>query len=112
MRLAALVVLAALPARAYRPFDGTDASVAKHGDLEIEVGPVGYLRQGNERFLVAPAVIVNLGVLEGTELVVQSSHHLLLGASGQPARSSLVDNSISLKRVLREGELQEASWGG
>jgi hypothetical protein len=64
VRLAALVVLAALPARAYRPFDGTDASVAKHGDLEIELGPVGYLRQGNERFLVAPAVIVNLGVLE------------------------------------------------
>jgi len=109
VRLAVLVVLAALPARAYRPFDGTDAAVAERGNLEVELGPVGYLREGPERFLVAPALILNLGVLDGTELVVESRHHLLLGASGQSARSRLVDSAVNVKHVLREGELQGAS---
>jgi hypothetical protein len=30
---------------AYRPFDGTDAAVAETGEMEIELGPVEYLRQ-------------------------------------------------------------------
>jgi hypothetical protein len=29
---------------AYRPFDGTDAAVAETGEMEIELGPVEYLR--------------------------------------------------------------------
>jgi hypothetical protein len=109
VRLAALFVLAALPARAYRPFDGTDAAVADKGDLEVELGPIGYLREAGERFLVTPAVIVNLGVLNGTEIVLESRHRLLLGASGQSARSRLVDSALSLKQVLRNGELQDAT---
>lgn len=109
VRLGLLVLLLALPARAYRPFDGTDAAVAERGDLEIELGPVGYLREGPERFLVTPAVIANVGVLDDTELVVESRHHLLLGASGEAARSRLVDSAVNLKHVLREGELQGKS---
>ena len=31
-------------AEAYRPFDGTDAAVAETGEIEIELGPVEYLR--------------------------------------------------------------------
>ena len=37
---------------AYRPFDGTDAAVAETGELEIELGPVEYLRAGAERHAV------------------------------------------------------------
>jgi hypothetical protein len=33
-------------AEAYRPFDGTDAAVAETGEMEIELGPVEYLRAG------------------------------------------------------------------
>ena len=109
VRLAVLVLLLALPARAYRPFDGTDAAVAERGDLEVELGPVGYLREGAERFLVTPAIIANLGLLRDTELVVESRHHLLLGASGEAPRSRLVDSAVSVKQVLREGELQDAT---
>jgi hypothetical protein len=109
VRLAALIVLTALPARAYRPFDGTDAAVAERGVLEVELGPAGYLREAGERFLVTPAVIVNLGVLNGTEVVAESRHKLLLGASGQSARSRLVDSAISVKQVLRNGELQDGT---
>lgn len=32
------------PASAYRPFDGTDAAVAKKGEMEIELQPAGRLR--------------------------------------------------------------------
>jgi hypothetical protein len=43
---------------AYRPFDGTDAAVADTGDIEVEFEPVGYLREGSDRTLVAPALTV------------------------------------------------------
>jgi hypothetical protein len=43
---AALVVCWDGAARAYRPFDGTDATVAETGEVEIELGPVEYLRDG------------------------------------------------------------------
>ena len=40
------VVLAASSreGKAFRPFDGTDAAVAEHGKVEVELGPAGYLR--------------------------------------------------------------------
>jgi len=108
-RLASLLLLAALPARAYRPFDGTDAAVVQRGELEIELGPAGLLREAGRRFLVAPALVANLGILDRTELVLEARHHLLLGASGGEARERLVDTALNVKSVLREGELQGAS---
>jgi hypothetical protein len=54
--LAAAAVLAGWSgaALAYRPFDGSDAAVAATGEIEIELGPVEYLREGAERTLFAP----------------------------------------------------------
>lgn len=94
-------------ALAYRPFDGSDAAVATPGEFEIELGPVQYLRQGQERFLVAPAVTMNYGFAEGWEAVLegQAAH----GLSAETKRTSLVGNGGFLKRVLREGSLQEKS---
>jgi len=37
---------------AYRPFDGTDAAVAETGEIEIELGPLEYLRERGERSLL------------------------------------------------------------
>jgi hypothetical protein len=31
---------------AYRPFDSTDAAVAAKGEVELELGPLGFLRTG------------------------------------------------------------------
>ena len=45
---------------AYRPFDGTDAAVAETGEMEIELGPVEYLRAGGERALLAPDLRIKL----------------------------------------------------
>jgi hypothetical protein len=105
--LALLCAAAAWPreAAAYRPFDGTDAAVADKGELEVELGPVGYLRKGSDHALIAPAARVNYGFAQGWEAVLegQAAH----GLSGSTRRSSLVGNAASLKGVLREGSLQE-----
>ena len=47
-------------ALAYRPFDGTDADVAPRGELELEIGTVGYLH-GRDGTAVAPMQVVNFG---------------------------------------------------
>lgn len=105
--LALICALAAWPrqAAAYRPFDGTDAAVADRGALEVELGPVGYVRDGADRALIAPAVRLNYGFAERWEAVLegQAAHGLSAGAR----RSSLVGNAASLKGVLREGSLQD-----
>ena len=46
-------------AEAYRPFDGTDAAVVETGEIEVELGPVEYLRAGAERALLAPDLRIN-----------------------------------------------------
>jgi len=107
--IAALALCASRPAFAYRPFDGTDAAVAERGQLEIELGPVGLLREGSDRFLVLPALIANVGFAERLELVLEGRHHLLLGAAAGVPRARLVDTALSLKGVVRQGELQDSS---
>jgi hypothetical protein len=89
---------------AYRPFDGTDAAIAEPGQVEVELGPAQYLQTGSERTLVAPTVVLNYGLSERWELVLQSEavHSLMEDSS----RSSLVGNGLFLKAVLREGSLQ------
>ena len=94
-------------AHAYRPFDGTDADVAGHGEFELELGPTHYYRQGNANYLIAPTTVLNLGIFERTELVVDFEDTVALGtlSAGEP-RVSATDSEVLLKYVLREGVLQ------
>src|ERR687887_442896 len=78
-------------ALAYRPFDSTDAAVAAKGELELELGPLGFLKTDPERFLVAPGAVFNLGIARDWELVLQGRHLILLGGTGGEPRSRLVD---------------------
>jgi hypothetical protein len=89
----------------YRPFDGTDAAVAETGEVEIELGPVEYLREGAERTLLAPDVRVNYGFILGWEASLEGkvAHGLSVGIPG----TSLIESDVLLKGVLREGSLQE-----
>ena len=106
--IVAFVALAWAPnTAAYRPFDSTDASVAEAGTLELELGPIGYLTEGRAHFLVAPALIANLGLSRGWELVLQGRHLLLVSDGQEEPRSRLVDTGLFLKGVLREGTLQD-----
>jgi hypothetical protein len=92
-------------AQAYRPFDGTDAAVAETGEVEIELGPVEYLREGAERMLLAPDIRINYGFILGWEAALEGklAHGLTAGVPG----TSLVESDALLKGVLREGSLQE-----
>jgi hypothetical protein len=102
---ATLVVCWGGAARAYRPFDGTDAAVAETGEVEIELGPVEYLRDGAERTLLAPDVRLNSGFTPGWEASLEGkfTHGLTAGIPG----ASLTESDALLKDVLREGSLQE-----
>jgi hypothetical protein len=86
---AALATAAALTcwcgeAKAYRPFDGTDAAVAETGEIEIELGPVEYLRGGAERTLLAPDLRINYGFIPGWESALEGklTHALTAGVPG------------------------------
>ena len=91
-------------ALAYRPFVGTDAAVAAPGEMEIEIGP-SYLREGSADSLIAPQVVVNVGLAERWEAVFegQAEH----GLSADNRRSSIVGAGAFLKGILREGSLQD-----
>jgi len=71
--VAALVLTSARGALAYRPFDGTDADTAELGSFELEMGPVQYYRQGPRNYLITPALVLNLGIFEATELVIDAN---------------------------------------
>lgn len=83
------VVLAAwlgapIDALAYRPFDSTDAAVASPGDLELELGPLSYIRDEEGHFLIVPAVIFNLGLARDWEVVLEGKHLVLLDSDRGP----------------------------
>jgi hypothetical protein len=92
-------------ATAFRPFDGTDAAVAEQDNVEIELGPAEYVRQGDERMLIAPNVRLNYGFAKGWEAVLegQTTH----GLSASARHTSQIENGFFLKGVLREGALQD-----
>lgn len=105
----ALVVLASIldgssPAFAYRPFDGTDAAVADPGELEVELQPVGRIRQGSEKTLIAPATVLNFGLSEGWEAIFEGQAQTTLSPIGP---TSLTGVGTFLKHVLRPGSLQD-----
>ena len=102
------ILLLALPGRAaaYRPFDSTDADVAPAGEFELELGPVGRLRQGDRRFLVAPAAIANIGLAGDRELVIEGRREVPLNRNEGEPRSTLEDNGAFIKQLLRRGALQ------
>jgi hypothetical protein len=104
-----LTALVAWPtgARAYRPFDSTDAAVADRGELEIELGPLGFVKEGRDRFLVAPSAVLNWGFAHRWELVLEGRHFVQLGQESTASRLRVEDSALSVKSVLREGTLQE-----
>lgn len=105
----ALAVLWPCSALAYRPFNGTDAAVAAKGEMELELGPLGFEKEGSSKTLVAPAAVLNWGFADRFELVLEGRHLIQLEDQGSEPRSRIEDAALSLKSVLREGSLQERS---
>jgi hypothetical protein len=103
---AALVLGIARDARAYRPFDGTDAGVAELGTFEWELGPVQYYRQAGHDYLIAPSTVFNLGIFRDVEAVVEFQHFVGLRRVPAEARLRLLDTNAFLKWVWARGALQ------
>ena len=103
------LVLVSGPAPALRPYDSTDADVAKQGEFELELGPVGRRREGSKRIEIVPAVIGNFGFEGDRELVIQGQREVALDREPGEPRSAIVDNGVFIKQVLRNGTLQDAS---
>ncbi len=103
-----LVLACAWPAVAlgYRPFDSTDAAVSRTGELEIEFGPVGYLRPAGDNILVVPALVLNWGFAMNWELVLEGRGLAALGAASPTPGYAIDDTDLFLKVVLRQGSLQ------
>jgi hypothetical protein len=99
-------LLATTRAHAYRPFDSTDAAVAKVGEVEAEYGPLGYFQADRRHFLVAPSLILNAGFSPHWELVLQGRQFVLLDRGSHEVHAQLTETAALLKDVLREGTLQ------
>jgi hypothetical protein len=104
---AVIICLVVRPAAAYRPFDGTDAAVAKLNEVEIELQPAGRLQTGPQSTLIAPEVIYNYGFAERWEMVLQGQVETPLSPGGGP--SSLAATGAFLKYVVKPGVLQGQS---
>jgi len=98
-------------AEAYRPFDGTDADVAGTGDFELELGPVHWYSQGDAHYLLAPATVLNLGLVHRWELVVDFQNYVGIDQPPGEARDRLLDTDVLLKTVLVEGSVQDKGPG-
>jgi hypothetical protein len=92
------------PAFGYRPFDGTDAAVADPGEMEIEFQPAGVLSSNAQRTLVAPATVLNFGLVKNWEAVFEGRFETPLS---EPGPTSLTDAGAFLKYVIRPGVLQD-----
>jgi hypothetical protein len=99
------MALAPSPALAYRPFDETDADIAKPREIELELGPLAAVRT-RERTWLAPGFVFNLGISRRLELVVEDKNVVPVDSSA-PAPTWQAATAILLKGLLREGSLQE-----
>lgn len=105
-RCCLVACLVASPCYGYRPFNVTDAAVAKAHEIELECGPVGYVADSEGHFLVAPSAILNLGIADQWEVVLEGRHFLLLKDNAD-RRQTLRDVALSVKHVVRSGTLQD-----
>ncbi|MGZ6141043.1 MAG: hypothetical protein ACXWLA_10225 [Myxococcaceae bacterium] len=100
-----LLLLTAGEARAYRPFDETDADVTELHVLELEFGPLQLQRSAGFTSYV-PTLIVNLGVFPGWEVVVDGLANVPVGSPRAPGSTGQLAVGLAVKGVVRRGSLQ------
>ena len=97
-----LLSIVAAPARAYRPFISTDASVADPRMIEIEYGFFGLDRTRGRTFYVPAHAVLNYGFATDLEAVGEV---FVVKPAGDEAR--VADPNLAVKGVLKEGVLQD-----
>jgi hypothetical protein len=101
---AATLTFSAVPAFAYRPFDGTDGAVADLNEVEIEFQSFGWQRDGQQTAVTAPGFVFNYGFAERWEFVAQGQFEIPLSPSGP---TSFAATGAFLKYLIRPGVLQD-----
>jgi|1185.fasta_scaffold137542_2 hypothetical protein len=103
-----LLALSVAPAAAaYRPFDNTDAGVAGLREVELEIGPIGFVDAGGA-LQYAPRFVANYGIATETEVVFEGVDHHAVGRATGP-RFSVSGLQLSLKHVFRQGVVQQSA---
>jgi hypothetical protein len=95
-------VLFPATAQAYRPFDSTDPAVPDRRNVEVELSPVSFRRAEGSETWIGPSVRLNYGFAQDWEVVLEGQAEHSGGG-----HSALVEDALSLKTVLREGNLQD-----
>jgi hypothetical protein len=95
-------------ALAYRPFDETDADVVRPKEVEVELG-TGALLQDPGRTSLSPGLVINFGVANRLEAVVEGDAGVGLGSISQGGDRWSIEPALLLKGILREGSLQDKS---
>ncbi|TMA46294.1 MAG: hypothetical protein E6J83_06790 [Deltaproteobacteria bacterium] len=72
------------PALGLRPFVSTDAEVAAPGELEFELGYVGFNRRAGTTAVVAPVLRANLGIVWDLEVVAEFEAAHTVSSGGRP----------------------------
>jgi len=83
--------------------------VADEHEFELELGPLGYLREGSAKSLIVPAITANFGLGSDREIVLEGKVVRRIGDVEDEPRTSLEDDTLSIKQVLRRGALQDES---
>ena len=103
----AVIFLFLLPCRdafGYRPFVSTDAAVAGQGELEVELGILGFSHNEGIDEVTVPSVRLNYGILKNLEVV--GEFYVQIYKEGDERDMELKDPAMFFKGVLREGVLQ------
>jgi len=105
--IALFAMLTAGVAQAYRPFDLTDAEVAKRHNFEFELGPAELTGVDAEHSVRAPVLSINYGLVTGRELTLEGANRVVLRSTPGEPRAQLEGVAFGLKQVLRRGSLQD-----
>jgi hypothetical protein len=105
--VAVLLLMSSPPCWAYRPFAGTDAGVAAANKLEVEFGPMGYSRFGEERVLIAPELEITYGAGSGWDFAIQARGLTRMSPDPDAVKPTFDDIQLEVGRLLRAGSLQD-----
>jgi hypothetical protein len=102
------IALIAGSAHAYRPFDLTDAAVAKRHNFEIALGPAEFVSVDADHSLRLPNLSINYGLATGRELTLEGANSVTLQSTPGEPRAQREDLEVAMKQVLHRGSLQDA----
>jgi hypothetical protein len=108
---AVALLLGARAARATRPYDGNRADVAQPGELKLQLGASIDHTEAKGNYWNSPALSLNFGVVPRLEVQLHTTFNDLFGLQSTPDEQErrIIDNSLVVKWLYREGALQKQS---